>query len=320
MVPYYNAWEQSVGVTGDTQDPFIPNAQFPMPPNPATPWAEIYKTAVESLGYKPFPAVSGLTSGAYTNQYGVTRNGCIYCGWCGGICNYPCEVGAKSSSHVTTIPYCITQSNFDMRLGCYAYRIDTDSSGNATAVRYYDASGKVHVQPTKVVFNGLWGYNIIRIMLLSGMGVPYNPTSHTGSLGRGLANGYTPTVSNVSVQLNVGANTYSAGNAAGGGYNILDLNEVNPQYTHPTTFLGGVSLGFGGYLGSGPGTFSTHLPSRTNFGGAWKAGLKDEKIPARIRASFSPAGPNLPLLENYVDLDPHYTDIYGDPVARITFD
>jgi gluconate 2-dehydrogenase alpha chain len=28
----------------------------------------------------------------------------------------------------------------------------------------------------------------------------------------------------------------------------------------------------------------------------------------------------LPLLENYVDLDPHYSDIYGDPGARVTLD
>jgi gluconate 2-dehydrogenase alpha chain len=320
MVPYYNEWEQAMGVVGDTQNPFIPNAKFPMPPHPSTPWAEIFKTAVESLGYHPNPTVSGLISGSYTNQYGVSRNGCIYCGWCGGLCNYPCEIGAKSSSHVTTIPYCITQPNFDLRLGSYVYRIDTDSTGKATGVRYYDSLGKVHIQPAKVVFNGLWGYNIIRIMLLSGMGVPYDPVNHTGSLGRGLANGYTPATSSASVQLNVGANTYSSGSAAGGGYNILDLNEVNPDFTHPTTFMGGVSLGFGGYLGSGPSTITTHLPGRANFGSTWKAGLKDEKIPQKIRATLGGTGPNLPLLENYVDLDPHYTDIYGDPCARVTFD
>jgi gluconate 2-dehydrogenase alpha chain len=320
MVQYYSAWEKAIGVVGDSQEPFIPNSKFPMPPHPSTPSAEIFKTAVQSLGYHPFPTVSGLISGTYTNQYGVARNGCIYCGWCGGLCNYPCEVGAKSSSHVTTIPYCITQPNFDMRLGSYVYRIDTDNTGKATGVRYYDSSGTTHIQPAKVVFNGIWGYNLIRIMMLSGIGVPYNPVNHTGSMGRGLANGYTPTTSSASVQLNIGANNYSCGNAAGGGYNIMDINEVNPDYKHPTTFMGGVSLGFGGYSGSGPGTLTTHLPGRTNFGSNWKASLKDEKIPQKIRATLSGTGPNLPLLENFVDLDPHYSDIYGDPCARVTLD
>jgi gluconate 2-dehydrogenase alpha chain len=44
------------------------------------------------------------------------------------------------------------------------------------------------------------------------------------------------------------------------------------------------------------------------------------KIPTKITATLSGTGPNLPLLENYADLDPHYTDIYGDPAARITLD
>ena len=34
MVPYYNQWEQAIGVVGTNQDPFIPNAKFPMPPHP----------------------------------------------------------------------------------------------------------------------------------------------------------------------------------------------------------------------------------------------------------------------------------------------
>src|SRR5512143_3518225 len=159
-------------------------------------------------------------------------------------------------------------------------------------------------------------------MLLSGAGVPYDPITHTGSLGRGLTEGYYPATSSASVKLDVGANTYCSGNAAGGGFSIMDLNEVNPKYDHSSdlTFMGGVSLSFGNYMGSGPNTFTTHLPSRTNFGSTWKAGLKDEKIPSKITATLSGTGPNLPLLEHYVDLDPHYTDIYGDPGARITLD
>ena len=100
---------------------------------------------------------------------------CVYCGWCGGKCNYPCEVGAKSSSHVTTVPAAIATGKFDMRLDSYIFRIDTDSSGKATGVRYYDTLGNVHVQPAKVVFNGIWGFNIVRLMLLSGIGHSIQP-------------------------------------------------------------------------------------------------------------------------------------------------
>ncbi|MFB3888020.1 MAG: GMC family oxidoreductase N-terminal domain-containing protein [Candidatus Bathyarchaeia archaeon] len=321
MVPYYEAWEQAIGVSGDTEDPWIPGVHFPTPPHPFTPYAQAFKTAAESLGYHPFAHPTGLISSAYTNQYGVARNPCIHCGWCGGNCNYPCEVGAKTSSHVSTIPYCLGKPNFDMRLQSYVFRIDTDSTGKATGVRYYDAQGKVHVQPAKIVFNGLWGYNIVRLMLLSGIGDPYKPAQGTGSMGRGLCEGYYPSVSSASVQLNMGANTYCAGNAAGGGYAFMDLHEVNPDYKHPTNFLGHIAGNYiGDYLGSGPATITTHLPSETAFGSAWKASLKDEKIPSKIRFSVGASGPTLPMLEHYVDLDPHYPDIYGDPSARITLD
>jgi gluconate 2-dehydrogenase alpha chain len=326
MVSYYYEWEQAIGVSGTNEDPFCPNASFPTPAHPTTAYGQIFKTAAEGLGYHPFPHVSGLTStlangSTYTNQYGVTRNGCIYCGWCAGACNYPCEIGAKSSSHVSTIPYCLTKSNFDMRLGSYVYRINTDSTGKATGVSYYDSSGRVHVQPAKVVFNGLWGYNIVRLMLLSGIGNAYDPVKHTGSVGRGLTEGYSPSTSGASVQLNVGANTYSCGNGAGGGFSFLDLNEVNTNLTHPLTFLGGIAgIGVGDYMGSGPGTITSHLPSKTAFGSTYKAGLLNEKIPSKVRLGIGASGPALPLLENYIDLDPHYNDIYGDPSARITLD
>ena len=102
----------------------------------------------------------------------------------------------------------------------------------------------------------------------------------------------------------------------------MDLNEVNPKFSHTDdlSFMGGVRLSYGNYLGSGPNTFTTHLPSRTNFGSTWKASLKDEKIPQKVTATLSGTGPNLPLLEHYADLDPHYNDIYGDPCGRITLD
>ncbi len=69
-------------------------------------------------------------------------------------------------------------------MNSYVFRLDTNSSGQITDVRYYDAEGNIHVQPGKVFFNGLWGFNIIRSMLLSGIGTQYNPTTVTGSLGQ----------------------------------------------------------------------------------------------------------------------------------------
>ncbi|MDQ1281042.1 MAG: family oxidoreductase, partial [Thermoproteota archaeon] len=282
-----------------------------------------FKNTATSMGYHPFPTPTGLISGPYTNQYGIPRNGCIYCGWCGGLCNYVCEVGAKSSSHVTTVPAALNTGKFDLRTFSTVYRIDLDNTGTtATGVRYYDAQGNTHIQPAAVVFNGIWGFNLTRLMLLSGVGnswKQYDPVTVTGTIGRGLTNGYAPSVTSVRGTLNMGGNAYSSGNAAGGGYEIMDFADDNFDHTGQN-FIGGAPISFGGYLGSGPNMLQTHLPSRTAFGSTWKASLKDEKLPSKLTLSFGTAGTEIPTKDWYIGLDPHYKDIYGDPLARITLD
>lgn len=318
--PYFEAWENAMGVTGTNEDPFIPGVKYPAPPSQPTPIATKFRDAAESMGYHPYPAVTALTSNAHTNQYNITRNACIYCGWCGGLCNYICEVGAKSSSHVTTVPAALATGKYDLRIHSYAYRIDLDAAKKkATGVRYYDAAGNVHIQPAKAVFNGIWGYNIIRIMLLSGIGRPYDPVAGTGSLGRGLTNGYSPSVTSVRGTMNIGGNAYSSGNAAGGGFKILDFADDNFDHKGQN-FIGGSAITVGGYLGSAPGLITAFNPGKDNFGSQWKAGLKDVKLPNRLTVSAAPSGPEIPTKDQFVDLDPHYTDIYGDPLARITID
>lgn len=319
--PYYEAWEKAMGITGDTEDPFIPSVKYPLPPHPPTPVAERFRDAAESMGYHPYPAVSAITSATYVNQYGVQRNACIYCGWCGGLCNYPCEVGAKTSSHVTTIPAALATGNYDLRLFSYVYRIDTnEQKTRATGVRYYDSAGNIHIQPAKVIFNGIWGYNIIRLMLLSGIGKPYNPVDATGSLGRGLTDGYSPGVTNVRGTLeDIGGNAYSSGNASGGGFKILDFADDNFDH-NGLNFIGGSAITIGGYLGSAPNLITANNPAKENFGSQWKTRLKDNKLPTRLTVSSSPSGPEIPTKDQFVDLDPHYADIYGDPIARITMD
>ena len=109
-------------------------------------------------GLHPFPLPTSLASEPYVNQYGVSVNACVYDGWCGEACNYACETGAKANSAFRTIPAAMKTGNLDMRLDSYVFRIDVDpNTGLATASRYYDAMGNVHVQPGKVFFNGIWG-------------------------------------------------------------------------------------------------------------------------------------------------------------------
>src|SRR5207249_6094775 len=52
----------------------------------------------------------------------------------------------------------------------------------------------------------------------------------------------------------------------------------------------------------------------------FKATQQNKYLPTKQTVGATPFAPDLPTLMNYCDLDPHYTDAYGDPVSRLTYD
>lgn len=340
---YYVAWEQAHGLCGNSNGsptnsstdsysndfPWM-STNYPLPAHPLTPIGQMFQSATTALGYHPFPHVSALASQPYTNQYGVTVNPCVYDGYCGGPCDYACETGAKANAAYRTIPAALKTGNFTLVTNAYIFRLDyspTATPSLVTACRYYDEHGNIHVQPADVFFNGMWGYNMIRLMLLSGVGNPYvynsgGPSMVSGTVGRGLTNGYLPFKgTNVSGSLpNIGGNAYPAGNGSGGSVDIYDLMDDIFDHTN-LGFVGGSQISLGGYPGGGPGniTFAGGVGSGS-MGGTFKAGLKDKYLPTSTSVGATPFAPDLPTTENYVDIDPHYTDAYGDPVTRLTYD
>jgi gluconate 2-dehydrogenase alpha chain len=323
-VPYYETWEQMWGVCGTNQGPFMPSlTSFPLPPAPMTPVGKAFMDAAEALGYHPYPNPSSLASKGFVNQYGVAVQECAYDGWCGSICNYVCETGAKANSDFRVVPAALDTGNFDLRVNSYVFRLDTDSSGKVTAVRYYDGRGNIHVQPGTVFFNGLWGFNIVKLMLHSGIGNPYNPANITGSLGRGITVGFPPVVARAATGTldNIGGNSYPCGNASGGGVGMLDLADDNFDHTGQD-FIGGAYPLIGFYPGGGPNCMNLYDndPNPSMIGSAFKASLKDVFLPTKTQMRIAPSGMHPPVTDYFVDLDPHYTDKYGDPLARLTID
>jgi gluconate 2-dehydrogenase alpha chain len=330
--PFYVQWEQAYGVCGPNQGPLVPfyttGYQYPMKAHPLPQLSQLFITQMEAMGYNPYPAPNSLASEPYMNQYGIAVNACVYDGWCGELCNYVCETGAKANSANRTIPAAVNSGKFTMAINSYINRIDTNSSGLATDVRYTDQAGNVHIQPGTVFFNGLWGMNMYRMMALSGIGNQYNPTNVSGSLGRGWTFGYAPYIGTaVSGTVNIGGNAYSAGNAAGSA-SMFDVADDNFDHTG-LGFIGGATIGGGGYLGGGPSALSaisTSSPSSlpgsaiTGLGSTFKATLKNKNLVTKQGVGGTPFAPQIPTTQHYFDLDPHHTDIYGDPLTRGTLD
>jgi gluconate 2-dehydrogenase alpha chain len=327
--PYYVEWEKAWGIAGTDQGPLVPmSANYPLPPHPTTSVGSLFESTTEAMGYHPYPFPNGLASQAYVNQYGVQVNACVYDGWCAGSggCNYACETGAKANSAFRAIPAAVKSGNFSMALNSFVYRMDTDpATGNVTAARYYDAAGNIHVQPGKVFFSGMWGFNIARLMLTSGVGTPYNPVTVSGTVGRGLADGVPPSTAVALGTLNVGGNAYAVGNGAGGAYSIYDLADDNFDHTG-LGFIGGNALSVGYYFSSpfGPGGPNNLAMAAgagpQSMGSKYKASIKDMDLPTTTTVVGSMAAPEIPTTAWYLDLDPHYVDAFGDPLPRETLD
>ena len=244
----------------------------------------------------------------YTNPDGVTRGECAYCGFCE---RFGCETGAKASPNLTVLPVALKTGNFELRTGSTVFQIKHDGK-RATSVLYYDEQGQMQEQPAGVVIVTSYVFNNARLLMVSKMGTQYDPVTGKGSLGKNYA--------------------YQSGAASAGGYFtdknfqtfmgagalqmvIDDFNADNFDHSG-LGFIGGGSVSSGS--SGGRPILSLPAPATTPpWGAEWKAAIRKYK-----NSSFSVgmSGGVLSYRDYFLDLDPHYTDQYGLPLLRITFD
>lgn len=135
----------------------------------------LFAEAARNMGYKAFPVPSSLISEPYTNPLGVKMGPCTYCGFC---TNYGCANYSKASAITTVLPALIRKENFEARTNCEVMQVLTDSTGKrATGVVYIDSSGDEWEQPADLVIVSAFTFENVRLMLLSGIGKPYDPVT-----------------------------------------------------------------------------------------------------------------------------------------------
>src|SRR5262249_36434335 len=112
----------------------------------------------------------------------VTLGPCTYCGFCEwfGCSNY-----SKASPQTTVLPALIRQPNFEARTQCEVLKINLDGSGKrATGVTYVDTSGNEWEQPADLVLLCAFQLFNVHLLLISGIGKPYDPRANEGVIGR----------------------------------------------------------------------------------------------------------------------------------------
>ena len=288
--------------------------EYPTPPTKIPYYATIFGEAAKTLGYHPYPNPAATNSVAYTNPDGITRPGCLYCGFCD---RFGCMIGAKAQPTNTLLPVVQKQKSVSLRNGCSVRRIVYEKApgggGRVTGVNYVDANGEEVFQPADMVFLGSWTLNNTRLLLLSGIGEPYDPATGKGVVGRNLTHqvSFTAAVAFFEKPLN------RFMGAAPAGTRISDFDGDTMDHGNLPFLRGGTMAGIGqGYQPIV--SFGTLPPSvKARWGSEWK---KASVYWYDRMGAVGFAGEHIPYRENYMDLDPTYKDHLGDPLLRLTLD
>ncbi|HEY4278279.1 MAG TPA: GMC family oxidoreductase [Conexibacter sp.] len=321
LEPYYTTFEDMSGISGQAGvirgrripggNPFegSRSGNFPTRPMITSVAGEKFSTAARGLGYAPFPVPSANLSVPYTNPDGVSRNHCLYCGFCE---RFGCEVGAKGDPTVTVLPVAKRTGNFELRTHAWVHRIQHDGR-RATGVLYTDAAGQTHEQPADIVLVTSFMFNNVRLLLLSRMGQPYDPRTERGSVGRNFAY----------QTFGASASGFFGDEDAfnifmGSGANGIAIDEFNADnFNHRGLgFVGGGSISLASN-GTRPIQNQHPAPDGSTWGLNWKRSIRDtfRRTTSIAAQSESPA-----YRQHFVDLDPTYNDGFGDPLLRVTFD
>jgi len=322
LEPHFDRFEYLLGVSGKAgnlqgrkiaggnpfEDPR--SRDYPTPPMKEPYGSAMFRKAAQNLGYHPYPQPSANLSQPYTNPEGMTLSTCMFCGYCE---RYGCEHYAKASPQTILLPVLLKDKNFTLRTNAQVLRINLDKSRkHATGVSYIEASGREFEQPAKLVIVGTFALNNVRMLLLSGIGTPYDPKSGTGVVGRNYAY---QTTSAVQVFYDEKVNINPFMRSGANGTVIADF--VSDNFDHgPHGFVGGAYIGEIMTHGR-PIEFHPTPPGTPSWGAQWKKAVVRHYNHTSV---LNIHGSSVATTRNYLDLDPTYKDAWGNPLLRMTFD
>ncbi len=321
LEPYYDQFEHIYGVGGKAGNlngeirpggnPFEGprTREYPNPPTERTYPGALFAQAAESLGYTPYQNPTAAMTRPYTNPYRLMLGQCVRGGFCGG---YGCAVGAKASPLTAVLPALLKHANFELRPLANVIKVNLDSEKKrAAGVTYLDARGREVEQPAELVILTSYTFNNTRLMLLSGIGKPYDPVSNQGVIGRNYS--YQPGSKVMLFFEDREFNPFIGADTVG-----TAIDEFNgDNFDHQGLgFVGGAYVA--AQSASPTPIRSTPVPPGTpQWGADWK---KNAMRYYRRSFAISLHGNCQSYRTRYLDLDPTYRDANGLPLLRMTFD
>lgn len=320
LEPYYDKFEYLCGVSGQAGNiggklqpggnPFeAARARgYPLPPLKRSYATTKFELAAQDIGLHPFPCPAANTSRPYKNPLGVQMGQCTYCGYCEW---FACGNYSKASPQTTILPVLLKKDNFSYRTLCEVTRVNLDPTGKrASGVTYVDTQGREFEQPAQLVILCAYAIHNVHLLLLSRIGKPYDPKTGEGVTGKNYAYQIT---SGVDVFLDEIMNPFMGAGALGQA--VDDFN--GDLFDHgPHGFVGGGYIAL--WTTGGRPILQHQLPEGTpTWGAGWKKAMAENYLSS---ASIATHGSVMSYRGSYLDLDPTYRDIYGNPLLRLTFD
>ena len=322
LEPFYDRFEKIAGVSGkagrlngktiEGGNPFEGDrsSEYPLPPLEGMRLTDIFRDAAKSLGQHPFMVPAGQASRAYVNPLGGRMGPCTYCGYC---LYYGCGNFSKSSPNACVIPALMQRENFTVLTDSAVVRVNKAQDGKTvTGVTYIDKNKQQWEQPADIVILSAFQMQNVRLLLLSKIGRPYNPITKTGVVGRAYS---FQTVSGASLFFeDEHLNTFIGAGALS--QQVDDFNGDNFDHSD-LDFIGGAGILVVARGARPIGNADALPPGSPRWGKGWKQAYTH----AFQNGTFIfGQGTSYSHEDYYLDLDPEYTDHYGDPLLRVTFD
>ncbi len=329
--PFYVEAEKLYGVQGRDGDDIYesPRSQpYPMPPGVPMYLALVIgegarATTVPGIGpLNPHTYPAAIASQFYGDAPDV-RPPCVDCGLCSG---FGCPNNSKGSPAVTTIRRALLTGRCQLRYNARVVRLVNDGT-HVSAVEYIDAGGNRQTAVADAFILAASPIESARLCFLSGPSLTEPMGNASGQVGQNLMfhlqtqpNGFLP--QRVHGQ---------RGRAVTHG--ISDFRGVMPggnEIRVMTDSMGNKAVAMGGIceFSASQGlpitedgfiyTLFLPAPFGIRSGNRLKNALRDQALGQHL-FGLTMQAEDAPQRTNFVDLDPRYTDVYGVPVARVTY-
>ena len=302
LEPYYTRVDWEIGVSG-APGPFDPprSRPYPLPPMPVKSSGVLLEKGARKLGLHPQVAPVAILSQPFNG-----RAACIHCGFCMG---FGCEMGAKSSTLVATIPQAEATGRCEIRPQSTVHRLETGDDGRISEVLYYDAEGRERAQRAKAVIVAANGAETPRLLLMSASAAfPDGLANGTGIVGRHLMfNAHSLTQAWFDEPLH----DYKSVQCS---RLVHDFYESDPA----RGFYGGGAIDARPFLSASPMLFALTAmpPDVPRWGAEYKKALAHGFTRNMALAASTTS---LPMASNNITLDPELKDRYGRPAMRVTY-